>query len=89
VTSPDPETQDLFDELWAARLARVDTQLERIANTAYWLGRRLARHEITRDDVNRRLDALCTEHPIDHPAWVPWHMARDHALAGLRRGLAT
>ena len=84
--TPDP-TEAIFDDLWAARLARVDTQLERIANTTYWLGRKLARHEITRDDVNRRIDALCVQLPVDDPAWVPWHMARDAALAGLRRGM--
>jgi hypothetical protein len=86
--TPDRSAEDIFDDLWAARLTRIDTQLERIANTAYWLGRKLAKHEITKQDVDRRIDALCTQHPIDDPAWVPWHMARDHALAGLRRGLA-
>ena len=86
MTAPDP-AEAIFDDLWAARLARVDTQLERIANTTYWLGRKLARHEITRDDVNRRIDTLCVQLPVDDPAWVPWHMARDAALAGLRRGM--
>jgi hypothetical protein len=86
--TPDPEITELFDHLWDTRLTRVDHQLERIANTAYWLGRKLARHEITKQDVDRRIDALCTQHAHDDPAWVPWHLARDHALAGLRRGLA-
>lgn len=83
--TPDPNTTDLFDELWDTRLARVDQQLERIANTAYWLGRKLSRHEVTRDDVNRRIDALC-QRPVDDPNWVPWDLARETALAALRRG---
>jgi hypothetical protein len=77
----------LFDGLWDARVARVDTQLERIANTAFWLGRKLARHDITRDDVNRRLAALCAHRPYDDDAWVPCDMAEDAAVVGLRRGM--
>lgn len=85
--TPDPETTELFDQLWDARLARVDTELERIANAAYWLGRKLARHEITRGDVNQRIEALCTHKPIDDPKWVPCDMAENAALEGLQRGI--
>lgn len=89
--TPDPDTTAIFDELWDARVARVDAQLQRIANTAYWLGRKLAKHEITKDDVDRRIDALCTardpEYPDFHTALVPWDIARDHAAAALRRGM--
>jgi hypothetical protein len=89
VSDYDAETAAIFDELWAARLTRVDTQLEKIANTAYWLGRRLAKHEITRDDVNRRLAALCAPRSVDHDDWVPVNWAKDAADEGLHRGLVT
>jgi len=89
--TPDPETAAIFDHLWDTRLARIDTQLERIANTAHWLGRKLAKHEITKEEVNRRIDALCTERDPEikdhHIALVPWDIARDHAREGLQRGL--
>jgi hypothetical protein len=89
--TPDPETTAIFDELWEARLERVDAQLERIDSTAYWLGRKLARHEITRADVNLRLEALCTQRDPEAKdfmlALVPWDIARDAASAGLRRGM--
>jgi hypothetical protein len=85
--SYDPETAAIFDELWDARLIRADAQLERVDNTAYWLGRQLSRHEITRDDVNRRLDALCAHRPWDDDAWCPWHLAQPAATDALRRGM--
>jgi hypothetical protein len=83
----DSETMAIFDELWDARLARVDAQLERIAGTAYWLGKQLAAHDITRDDVNRRLTALTEQRQYDDDAWVPWHLAEDTAADALRRGM--
>jgi len=87
--SNEPETAAIFDHLWDTRVARVDQQLERIANTAYWLGRKLAKHEITKQDVDRRIDALCTSRNVDDDTWVPWDIARDHAEAALRRGINT
>jgi hypothetical protein len=89
--SPDPETTAIFDDLCDARLIRVDAQLERIDGTAFWLGRQLARHDITRDEVNRRLDVMCSQRDPEIPdfmvALVPWDIARDAALAGLHRGM--
>lgn len=88
---PDPETAAIFDHLWDTRLLRVDTQLERIANTAYWLGRKLAKHEITKDDVDKRLVALCSQRDPESPdfplALVPYDIAEATAIVGLRRGL--
>jgi hypothetical protein len=81
-----PETMAIFDELWDARLDRVDAQLERITKSSYWLGRQLGRHEVTRADVDRRLAALCARRPIDDDAWCPWHLARPAAIEGLRQG---
>ena len=87
----DPETAATFNHLWDTRLTRVDTQLERIANTAYWLGRKLARHEITKEDVDRRLIALCTQTDNEHLDWhvalVPYNIAEATAITALRRGL--
>lgn len=89
--TPDPETTEAFDELWALRLQRADEQLERIANTAYWLGRKLARHAITKDDVDKRLENLCSVDDPEHPDFpvtlVPYNVARAAALDGLRRGV--
>jgi hypothetical protein len=88
--SPDDlEAMAIFDELWEARLVRVDAQLGRIDGTAYWLGRQLARHEITRADVNRRLDALTAHRAYDDDAWCPWHLAQPAAEDALRRGMET
>ena len=84
--TPDP-AWTIFEDLWAARLTRLDTQLERIANTAHWLGVKLAKHEVTRDDVNRRLAALCHQQPVDDPTWVPQYIAIDHAIVALRKGM--
>lgn len=89
--SYDPETTELFDKLWDAKVARADAQLERIANTAYWLGRKLAKHEITMEDVDRRIDALCTVRDPEYPdfptALVPWDIAKATAVDALRRGM--
>lgn len=82
-----PETTAIFDELWEARLARVHVQLERINGTAYWLGRQMAAHEITRADVNRRLAALTAQRSIDDDAWVPYYLAEEAAADGFRRGM--
>lgn len=82
-----PETTALFDELMDARVALVDAQLVRIDNAAYWLGRKLARHEITKADVDRRLEALCAHRPTDDDAWCPWHLAKPTAVEALRRGM--
>jgi hypothetical protein len=85
--SPDLEAMVIFDRLWDARLVRVDVHLQRIDGTAYWLGKQLARHEVTREDVNRRLSALCAHRPYDDDAWVPCDIAEDAAEDALRRGM--
>jgi hypothetical protein len=87
MTPDDIEATEIFDGLWDARCARVDAALQRIANTAVWLGKQLARHEITKADVNRRLDAMCCQKSIDDEDWVPWDLAHRAAVDGLRQGL--
>jgi hypothetical protein len=83
----DLEAMAIFDQLWGARMARVRAQRERIDGIASWVGRQLSRHEITRDDVNRRLSALTAHRPIDDDAWCPWHLAEETATDALRRGM--
>jgi hypothetical protein len=85
--SDDAEAMAILDDLIEARLVRRDAQLQRIDGSAFWLGRQLARHEITRDDVNRRLTALCAHRPVDDDAWCPCDIAEDTATEALCRGM--
>jgi hypothetical protein len=89
--SDDAEAMAIFDDLIEARVVRRDAQLQRIDGTAYWLGCQLSRHEITKDDADRRLEALCSQRDPEVEeillALVPWDMAEDAAVAGLRRGM--
>jgi hypothetical protein len=89
MTADDLETTAIFEELWEARMVRVDAQLQRIDSAAFFLGRQLAHHDITRDDVNRRLSALCAHRPIDDDAWVPVDMAETVARDALNRRLGS
>lgn len=82
-----PETTAIFDALWDRRVALVDAQLDRIGRTAFWLGQQMARHEITRSDVNRRIDAMTRQVPLDDDAWVPPPLAEEVALEALLRGM--
>jgi hypothetical protein len=88
---PDETVIRWVEQLLRARLARRDAHLDRIERTARWLGRQLARHDITKADASRRLDALCAhEDPEAEPArvaLVPWDPARAAAVAALRQGL--
>lgn len=88
MTDYDPETADLFDKLWDARVERVDAQLLRIRNAAYWLGKQVKNHEVTKTDVDRRLRALCTHSGVDADDWVPWDMAWEVAVAALAEGMS-
>jgi hypothetical protein len=83
----DIEAMALFDGLWEVRMVRVDAQLARIDGTAYWLGKQLTRHEVTPDDVNRRLTAMTAQRHFDDETWVPWYLAEETAAAALRRGM--
>ena len=84
---PDPDTTAIFDDLWATRLTRVDTQLERIANTAHWLGRKLANTKSPKKTSTGASTPSAPNTPSTTPHWVPWDIAKDHALIGLRRGM--
>jgi hypothetical protein len=87
MTPDDVVAMGIFDKLCDARVARMDELLQRIDTTAFWLGRQFARHELTRDVLNRRMDALCPHLPVDDERWVPVDIAEDVAAEALRRGM--
>lgn len=70
---PDGTVIRRVEQLLRARLARRDAHLDRIERTARWLGRQLARHDITKADASRRLDALSpTRTPRPSPPGWRW-----------------